>query len=129
MGLVLARIKDRTLTVASAGMPPFFLYRKATRSVEEIVIKSMPLGGPGVFNYDTRQIALHAGDVLLMVSDGLPELFNPEREILDYPRLKDAVSGEPANGPRQRLCATWLGGGPRDGLTAAPRTMTLRSWW
>lgn len=89
MGLALARIKDRTLTVASAGMPPLFLYRKATRSVEEFVIKSMPLGGPGRFNYDTRSTPLNAGDVLLMVSDGLPELFNPQRETLDYPRLKD----------------------------------------
>ncbi|MCK5574029.1 MAG: SpoIIE family protein phosphatase [Bacteroidetes bacterium] len=89
MGLTLARIKDGTLTVASAGMPPVYVYRKETRSVDEIVIKSMPLGGPGTLSYETREAPLAAGDTLLLMSDGLPEMFNPGREILDYPRVKE----------------------------------------
>jgi len=89
MGLTLARIKDGTLSVASAGMPPVYLYRKETRSVDEILIKSMPLGGPGAVPYETREAPLASGDALLLLSDGLPEMFNPEREILDYPRVKE----------------------------------------
>lgn len=89
MGLTLARIKDGILTVASAGMPPVYVYRDVTGSVDEILIKSMPLGGPGTLLYETRETPLAAGDILLLMSDGLPEMFSPEREILDYPRLKE----------------------------------------
>ncbi|MGB6034334.1 MAG: SpoIIE family protein phosphatase [Bacteroidota bacterium] len=89
MGLTLARIKDGILTVASAGMPPVYVYRDVTGSVDEILIKSMPLGGPGTLLYETRETPLAAGDILLLMSDGLPEMFSPEREILDYPRVKE----------------------------------------
>jgi len=88
MGLTLGTIRDRKLVLSSAGMPPVLVFRRATRSVEEIVIKSMPLGGPGSQAYESRTVVLESGDILLFMSDGLAELFNPDGEILDYPRIK-----------------------------------------
>jgi serine phosphatase RsbU (regulator of sigma subunit) len=89
MGLTLAEIKDGALTVSSAGMPPVLVYRSESRSVEEIVVKSMPLGGPGSLDYEVRKANLAAGDAVLLMSDGLAELFNPQDEMLDYPRVKN----------------------------------------
>jgi len=57
--------------------------------VEEIVIKSMPLGGPGPMDYEVQTTPFDSGDILLMMSDGLAELFNTRGEILDYPRVKE----------------------------------------
>jgi serine phosphatase RsbU (regulator of sigma subunit) len=88
MGLTVAKIRNGALTVSSAGMPPVLLFRSASRSVEDIVIKSMPLGGPGPQKYEVREATLCAGDVVLLMSDGLPELFNPEGEILDYSAVR-----------------------------------------
>jgi serine phosphatase RsbU (regulator of sigma subunit) len=120
MGLAISRIKEGTLAVASAGMPPVYLYRRATRTVEEIVIRSMPLGGPGEFSNTLRSTTLKLGDTLLMMSDGLPELFNPEREILDYPRVRDLFREAAecsATGIERQLASEgkrWANGRPQD---------------
>jgi len=120
MGLALARIKDRTLTMASAGMPPVLLYRHASRRVEEIVIKGMPLGGPGTISEELRSTELEEGDTLLMMSDGLAEVFNPEREILDYPRVRECfqeVAERSATDIVRRLAREgrrWANGRPQD---------------
>ncbi|NIP22225.1 MAG: SpoIIE family protein phosphatase, partial [Phycisphaerae bacterium] len=39
MAMMIVRIKDGNLTCSSAGIPPLFIYRSATKSVEEFVIK------------------------------------------------------------------------------------------
>ncbi len=70
-------------------MPPIFIYRKKTRTIEELLIKGMPLGGPSGFSYEERETDLNPGDTILLMSDGFPELFNEHDEMLDYPRVKD----------------------------------------
>ena len=44
MSMTLIRIKDGTVIGSSAGMPPILHFKKAEDKVDEIVIKSMPLG-------------------------------------------------------------------------------------
>jgi len=90
MALMIVRIKDNKMTGSSAGMPPFFIYRAASKTVEEITVKGMPLGAFNSFSYKTFNTELEAGDTLLFMSDGLPELFNNENEMLDNPRIKKA---------------------------------------
>jgi serine phosphatase RsbU (regulator of sigma subunit) len=87
MAMMLAKINGRRLTVSAAGMPPVLIYRKDTGAVEEILLKGMPLGGPYTFDYPQRQAELHAGDTILFMSDGYPELFNENDEMLDYLRI------------------------------------------
>ncbi len=91
MAFMLVKIKENKLTVSSAGMPPLFIYRKTTGSIEEILIKGMPLGGPGPYPYEKREIELSTGDIVLMMSDGFPELFNEDNEMLDYERIKTII--------------------------------------
>ena len=88
MAMMLIKIKDYRMTASSAGMPPIYIYRSETKSVEEIVIKGLPLGGP-TFTYKKRETNLAPGDTVLLLSDGFPELFNDKDEMLDYPRIKE----------------------------------------
>jgi serine phosphatase RsbU (regulator of sigma subunit) len=99
MGLTIANVARDRMTVASAGMPPVLIYRKNSQSVEEVVMKGMPLGAHRGFPYVQKETALQPGDTILLMSDGLSELFNEQEEPLEYARVKglfkDAVETSP----------------------------------
>jgi serine phosphatase RsbU (regulator of sigma subunit) len=89
MALMLVKIQDGMIRASSAGMPPFFVYRKKTGSLEEFIMKGMPLGAVSSFDYQTIETKLEPGDTVLLMSDGLPELFNNQNEMLDYHKIKE----------------------------------------
>jgi serine phosphatase RsbU (regulator of sigma subunit) len=89
MALMLVKIKNGKMTASSAGMPPIHIFRSKTKSIEELVIKGMPLGGPASFSYIMKETTLAPGDAVLLMSDGFPELFDDKNEMLDYPRVKE----------------------------------------
>ncbi|MBD3226447.1 MAG: SpoIIE family protein phosphatase [Caldithrix sp.] len=90
MCLSLLRIRNQNMMVSSAGMPPILHYRSNDGYIGEIVLKGLPLGAVNSFEYQERQITLSSGDTFLLMTDGLPELFNERDEILDYPALRTA---------------------------------------
>jgi len=73
--------------MSSAGMPYALLYRNNKKVIEEIKLKGMPLGAVSDFPYQTQSTELFAGDTLLLLSDGLPELFNKQKEMFGYERV------------------------------------------
>ncbi|MFQ5864928.1 MAG: SpoIIE family protein phosphatase [bacterium] len=120
MAMMLVKIKDHKMTASSAGIPPIYIYRSETKSVEEIVIKGMPLGGPASFSYKKRETNLAPGDTVLLMSDGFPELFNDKDEMLDYPRVKE-IFKEAADRSADEIVAhlfkageKWSNGRPQD---------------
>jgi serine phosphatase RsbU (regulator of sigma subunit) len=120
MAMMLIKVKDYKMTASSAGIPPIYIYRSTTKSVEEIVIKGMPLGGPGSFPYKQREISLAPGDTVLLMSDGFAELFNDKDEMLDYPRVKE-IFKEAADRSADAIIAhlfkageRWSNGRPQD---------------
>ena len=90
MALALVKVKDDTVNISSAGMPPFYHFRRATGEVAEITLKGMPLGAFNDYPYQQAELLLEEGDSLLLLSDGLAEVFNEKDEIFDYPRVKTA---------------------------------------
>ncbi|WP_017731548.1 SpoIIE family protein phosphatase [Nafulsella turpanensis] len=89
MGLTIMRLQEGgTLTIASSGMPPLLYYQQEYDKVEEILIKGLFLGSSLQEKVETKEIKVQPGDVLLAMSDGLPELFNPQKEMLDYDRIR-----------------------------------------
>ena len=44
MAFMMIKIKNNSLEICNAGMPPLFIYRKQSKQVEEILLKGMPLG-------------------------------------------------------------------------------------
>jgi serine phosphatase RsbU (regulator of sigma subunit) len=113
MGLCLARLDGAALTVSAAGMPPLLLYRAGTGRAEEIVLAGMPLGGLA-FDYEERRFETSPGDMVLMMTDGLPELANAEGDPLGYPRVRSLFESLGGNAPEEVIA----------GLTAAAESWT-----
>ena len=88
MALALAKINGSEVSISSAGMPPFYLFHQTTGKAEEITLKGMPLGAFADYPYQRTEKTLQEGDSLLLLSDGLAEVFNDQNEIFDYPRVK-----------------------------------------
>ena len=89
MAMMLVKINKNSATITSAGMPPSLIYRENTKSVDEIRLQALPLGGAADFRYKKQETNLNSGDTLLLMSDGFPELFNKQKEILDYQKAKE----------------------------------------
>ena len=92
MALMLARIEKNVLTASAAGMPPIYIYRPSRSDVEVLTMKGMPLGAFNEFVYEDSRIELQSGDTILFLSDGLPELFNDNREMFEYYRVKETFA-------------------------------------
>ena len=84
MALSLARFEFGKVTVASAGMPPLLVHRKAEGSIDEVALPATPLGTLGV-DYKETTVDLASGDTVLLMSDGFPELQNSAGQQLGYP--------------------------------------------
>lgn len=84
MSLAIGRLSVNKLEVVGAGMPPALLWRASAKAVEIISLKGMPLGSPAEYHYQLTSIELFPGDILFFMSDGLPELFNEQREMYGY---------------------------------------------
>lgn len=89
MAMTLVTLNQNKLELAGAGMPPALIYRAAENSVEEILLEGMPLGGFIGAEREKASFELESGDTILLMSDGLPEMLNPENEMLDYPKTKE----------------------------------------
>ncbi len=88
MAFVFLKIKDSWLSLANAGVPPVYIYRKDKNEVEEIDNKGMPLGAMNNYPYKETKTDLKSGDVIYLLSDGFPELSNNEMEIYGYERVR-----------------------------------------
>jgi serine phosphatase RsbU (regulator of sigma subunit) len=67
-------------------MPPLFIYRNVSQTVEEVIINNMPLGAMNGIVYDVKELKIERGDTLLLMSDGFAELKNESMEIYGYKR-------------------------------------------
>ncbi len=100
MSMALVRLDDHRLRVASAGMPPVLVWRRASGELEELMLPGAPLG-TALANgeYRERQVELESGDAALIMTDGLVEATNPDGETLGYDRaaslFREAASLEP----------------------------------
>ncbi len=119
MALQMLKIKDDALEICTAGMPPVLLYRAATQKLEEITIKAMPLGSVRDFPYRKLRTAIASGDAVLLMSDGLPELFNQQNEMFDMVRVQQAFAEVAQQSPREiiahllRAGEIWAEGKPQ----------------
>ena len=81
--------------------------------------KGMPLGVFADFPYQTKEASLNPGDVVLMMSDGLLEMFNANDETLDEQRtvesFREIADRSPHDIISHLLCKgkEWAGGRPQ----------------
>lgn len=91
MSLAVIRFRDGKVWYAGAGMPPILIYRQKTNSVEVMISKGMPLGSILTFPYKEYQFAIEPGDAIIMMSDGLTEAHNRNKDMLGMDRLTECL--------------------------------------
>jgi len=101
MALTIARFRNYNMQIAAAGMPYPLIYRSSTKQIEELIIKGMPLGGHVDFPYEEKNIKLHKGDTILLMSDGHEEMFNSRDEMLGKERTKKILEHVGGNSPKE----------------------------
>ena len=117
--------------IAIAGMPPVMIYRAKSRRVEEICLKALPLGSITNFTYQEVVTTLDTDDVMLIMSDGLPELFNEHQETLDMGRVTACFQEAAEKSPHEvmnalkRCAEDWTQGtSPLDDMTMVVMKVT-----
>ena len=91
MSLNIAEITSDEVFLSSAAMPPIYLYKAATKQVEEFMNNGLPLGGLRDEEFVLENRKFEVGDVLVQLSDGLPEAPNLLGEMYDYERLRSLI--------------------------------------
>lgn len=124
MSLTVSKIKGNKLYLSSAAMPPTYLYNLKNKNCEEIMIQGLPLGGLNNETFKLYENKFSKGDILVMISDGLPEAENENSEMYNYDRIKDVIlknNSQSANKIKDSLLEElniWLKGGiPDDDAT------------
>lgn len=92
MSLNIAFIKNNQVTLSSAGMPPYFMYRASSKTTEEIQLSGIPLGSFNDVHYDQVTTDFNSGDILVIISDGLPEAPNLAGDLFDYHKLQNLIT-------------------------------------
>lgn len=92
MGLMLVKLKNYQAEFATAGMPPALHYRSSSGTVEQILLKGLPLGTNVKYPYKAQKVDLVSGDCLLLMSDGLMELFDENRDMLGLKKIEQELA-------------------------------------
>ncbi len=87
MALTILRIEDNHIAMGAGGMPPLYHFRARDGKVVSRLIKAPPLGAFRSYYYRRETFEWEPGDVLLLVSDGLPEAFDPQEQMFGYGRV------------------------------------------
>lgn len=107
MAMMLIRLREHHLEIASAGMPPALVWRHENGSIEELLVPSVPLGTLSRTQFAETEVDLRPGDSMLLMTDGLAEVANPAGELLGYERARrffaQAASEDPAAAIRRLL--------------------------
>ena len=101
MAMTMIKLKDNSLNICAAGMPSTLVYRADKKMVEEINIRALPLGGMTNFKYRGQEISLETGDVVIVMSDGFPEMFNPENEMLGFDKAAEVLKEIAMSSPQE----------------------------
>jgi len=117
MCLNIANIGKDSIRFSSAGMPPAYYYSAEKGELEEILVGALPLGSlPGAMHMEQEISFKNSGDIIVMMSDGLPEAENENKEMVGYERTEERIrelsnkSAEEIKNGLVELCDTWLKG-------------------
>jgi len=82
---------SKEMTYANAGHNPPLLYRAEHNVIEKLEVTGAALGMMSGLEYEERQIAFHADDVLVMYTDGVVEAMNGKGELFGLKRLESSM--------------------------------------
>lgn len=98
-------LRTLTLRFSSAGHP-YPLLRRGD-DLLELELPSLPLGGSPSTRYEEQSLTLQPGDQLFIISDGLIEERNHQRELFGYNRLLPTILASHPSDPEQAVDTLW----------------------
>jgi sigma-B regulation protein RsbU (phosphoserine phosphatase) len=101
MAFAMLNINQNCVQFVNAGMPPIFVYKKSNNSVVEYKNHNMPLGAMSDSSFQITEFELYSGDVILILSDGLPELFNNQKEFFGYKQVQTVFHSAVEKSPEE----------------------------
>ena len=117
MCLNIANLGKDSIQFSSAGMPPAYHYSAETEALEEILVGALPLGSFAGAMHSMHEVPFkNKGDLLILMSDGLPEAENANDEMVGYEKTEEAIrslaskSAEEIKDGLVKLCDEWLAG-------------------
>ena len=116
MSLSVAKFNEKSVELSSAAMPPTYFFSSKSKILEEVLVPNLPLGGIETEKFDGVKKEFNSGDVMVMISDGLPELPNPENDLLDYEKVEGCIrdnsekSADEIKDALVYLCDQWANG-------------------
>jgi serine phosphatase RsbU (regulator of sigma subunit) len=122
IALGLVRVRDYAVEIVGAGLPAALHYRVADRRVETIPLDGLPLGFvlPIETPYTYRRLIAEPGDTIVLMTDGLIELFNEVDEMFGISQAAQVLT-QVAERPPQAVAQalhqaglTWANGRPAD---------------
>jgi serine phosphatase RsbU (regulator of sigma subunit) len=119
MAFTLARFDATQMRLSSAGMPPVYV-RRAGGQVESLELAGSPLGSLAAFPYHQIEVPLTGGDMIVFMSDGLPELMSEESEMVGYDRVVSLLCNSAAKSAQELVgelvafATEWKGARPQD---------------
>lgn len=105
------------LSASLAGHPPLLYYCKRSKTVSEVPSQSLPLGIIPAVTFATDPVAHEPGDIFLLLTDGLTEVFDAEGNELGMEPIKSTLRGhadEPLPQLFQHLRQVALSFGPQE---------------
>jgi serine phosphatase RsbU (regulator of sigma subunit) len=95
--LVVLRPDSHTVAVVNAGhTPPIWRQSKSAIETPGRTLSGLPLGVQAGQVYQSEEIILAPGDLLLLSTDGLAQTLNGREERFTFERLLDCVRQEPS---------------------------------
>lgn len=91
-------LKNATLSYCSAGHPPALLVNTQTVEMETLNVQSGVVGAFHEMKYKNGRIALHAGDLLMLYTDGTTEARSRDGSFFGDDGLRDALMKEVPRG-------------------------------
>ncbi|MDD5677447.1 MAG: SpoIIE family protein phosphatase [Kiritimatiellae bacterium] len=81
------------LVYSNAGHNPPLIRRAGSQPEELPVPKGIVLGTIEAVRYSTASLILHAGDTLVLYTDGVTEACNPSQDLYSMERLRETAAG------------------------------------
>ncbi|MCP5102559.1 MAG: serine/threonine-protein phosphatase [bacterium] len=88
---------DNAVEFTVAGHLPILHLRHETGTVEKLWIKQPALGIRPAFKYASENVSCQKGDIIVLLTDGLPEVHNKKEEQLGMEKIEETLKN---NGER-----------------------------
>lgn len=84
---------DSTMEFSLAGHPPILHFRANSGEVIEHSVSNLPLGIFPKHHFESSSLSVASGDLLVILTDGLPETFDAQEKELGIEALKRMIQG------------------------------------